>query len=707
MKRILVLILLSLIFTLISCEPMRISTKVQPFVIEPPKESTTVRKIPYNALIILDESQAKQSIYSDFNSNVIYTVEFPTGNLLRQALPVFFDNLFRETKYSNKSLPAVSKDTLIINSTVDTLNFVRKCCPESLEVVVYTKFDLYDSDILPVALPIMSYGSARMEKTGFVSNIDEKDYGNTAYRAIFNSLKNATDKINLTLSNQNSQILEAKQLINKDPSNATSYKVVANLSLKNNDITEALAASQMVIQLHPNSADGYLLLYKAYLSQRKYKDALVQLEKAISLSPKRFDLTKKLSEFYTSAGKIDKAIEVLKKYIEQRPDDEQAPLHLAMLYFKIGRYDESIKTCENVLKNLTISGIGVSIAKNDGEYIKIRSVEPNSPSEKAGLKPNYEILDIEGISTLNMKINEVVQRLRGQEGKEVKLLIKKPETEETFTKNIKRERFYSNPLVVEYMSIMALNYLEINDKGSAKRYIEEAEKISPQNDYLKIAKASYFLKDGQYERAINELYSLKDYSYATILKAIAYAKLGRFEEALKIYNKSDDSLLITNKIKGEFYSALLPYFERIENRAIEYERAGQYSQALKEYARLIQLSTPEKAQRIRSRIARIISANPSLIELKDDARRHFLHAEVLFSNNKFEEAIEELNRASQIQPFNPQIYFNKAVVYEKVSDYSKAIENMEIYLQLNPNATNAQTIRDQIYKWRFMLEKEI
>ncbi|MCS7215236.1 MAG: tetratricopeptide repeat protein [Thermodesulfovibrio sp.] len=709
MKKIKFLILFASVLTLISCEPIRINTKIQPFDIEPPKEAPMVKKVPYNSLIIIDDSQIKKSEYFDYNSNVIYTVEFPAGNLLKQALPIFFDTLFKESKYikMNESLPIVSKDTLIINSTVDTLNFVRKCCPESLEVVVYTKFYLYDSDILPISLPLQSHGSAKMEKPGLFSYIDEKDYGNTAYRAIFNSLKDATDKIYEALLNPKSQILKAKQLINKEPSNSLAYMVVANLSLRNNDIVEALAASQMVTQLSPDSSAGYLLLYKTYLSQKKYKDAITQLEKAISLDPKRADLQQKLAEFYTSRGKIDKAIEILRRYIEQRPDDIYAPLHLAMLYFKIGKYNESIKISENTVNKLKISGIGINITKNEDGYVSIKSVEPNSPSEKAGIKPNDKILSIDGKSTIEMNLNEIVQSLRGEEGKEVKLLIKKSQTEETFTKNIKRERFYLNPIVVDYMSIMALSYLETNDRNSARRYIEEAEKISSQNDYLKIARSALFIKEAYYQRAIDELSSLKDSKNAKMIQAIAYAKLGKFDEALKIYNSSEKSLLITNKVKSEFLLAIQPYLEKIENRAMEYERLGQYSQALREYARLVQILDMEKAQRIRSRIARIISANPSLIELRDDARKHFLHAEVLFTNNKFEEAIEELNKASQIQPFNPQIYFNKAVVYEKISEYEKAIENMEVYLQLNPNAPNAQIIRDQIYKWRFMLEKEI
>jgi len=59
-------------------------------------------------------------------------------------------------------------------------------------------------------------------------------------------------------------------------------------------------------------------------------------------------------------------------------------------------------------------------------------------------------------------------------------------------------------------------------------------------------------------------------------------------------------------------------------------------------------------------------------------------SEVLFTNNKFEEALTELDRVKEIIPFNPQTYFNKALIYEKLADYAQAIEIWRYFFNLIP-----------------------
>lgn len=708
MKRIILLLLIPFVFALISCEPIRITTKVAPFEVEPQKETPTIKKLPNEAVILIDDSKVYSA--TKYSADVIHTVEFPAGNLLRQVLPIYFDAMFTKTSYGKNLSHLMPENSLLIMASVENINFDEDCCvPLVLTVNARTQFIIYDNDLLEIALPVSASGSGKTSKPGLFASMNEKDYGTTAYQALYNSVKVATDAIYEAVKNPKAQISEAKQLINKDPNNLFAYRIVANLSLKNNDIAEALAASQMHVQLAPKETYGYLLLYKCYLAQSKYKEALIQLEQAVSLAPENGMLLVKLYDFYVEIGKYEKAVEAVKRYIEQRPDDQYAPLRLATLYFKLGKYDEVIRLSEKTVGNLSFSGIGAAVSKNEEKYVKINSVKPNSPAQKAELKPGYEITEIDGKSTLNMKLNEVIQKLRGEEKTEIKLTIKKPDSDETFTKTLMREKFYTTPVAASYMALMVLSYLEVNDIANARKYMEEAEKISSEDRFLKLAKAALYLKEGKYEKALNEASSVKDSDYAQILQAIAHAKLGKYEESLKVYKRISKSknLLITNKAKNELFIAFSPYLEKIENIAFEDEKAGQYGAALRQYAYLVQFLEPEKSEKIRSRVARIISKNPSLIELKDEARKHFLQAEVLFTKDKFEEAIKELDRASEIQPFNPQIYFNKAIIYEKISDYAKAIENMEVYLQLNPHAPNAQIIRDQIYKWRFMLEKEI
>lgn len=697
---------LILIFSLVfGCEPIRQSFKVKPFDIEPPKENLTVKNFPYEAIVLIDEDKTKISEYHDFEAGVIYEVDFPTGHLLRQALPVLFDKKFKKVTYS-KILPiTLPENALIVTTNVDTLNFTEKV--NFLSINVYTAFRLYDRDLLEIAIPWLSRGESKLKKPGLFSFIDERDYGITAYQAIYDSLKNASSEIDEIINNSQMSLMKAKQIINKEPSNTTAYKVIANLSLKNGDIAEALAASQMIVQLEPNNQDGHFLLYRAYSAQKKYKEALKSLEKAIALAPKDRRLMPELSNFHLRRGNIDKAKSVINEYLRNNPDDLNASLKLALLYFYEGNYDQAITTSKNALEKLSISGIGITIEKKEDQLAKVKKVLSNSPAEKAGVKPDYQIVEIDGQKTDSMAIDDIVGKLRGQAGTEVKIKLKPPDKEHTQTIELIREKFYADRTASSFLSVIAMSYLEKNQTEKALELIKEAEKISPQDSLLKVARASLYLKEGQYSKTLEEAASVKSNDFALIIQSIALAKLKRPEESINIYGKVKDSPIISEKKREEFLSALRPYIEQIETKAAEYERGGIIALALKEYGKIVNILNPEKSRSIRSRIGRIISNSPELVELRDEARKHFLQAEVLFTNGQFEEALRELDATLHFQPFNPQVYFNRAVIYEKISDYAKAIENLEIYLQLNPNDPKAQTLRDQIHKWRFILEREL
>ena len=72
----------------------------------------------------------------------------------------------------------------------------------------------------------------------------------------------------------------------------------------------------------------------------------------------------------------------------------------------------------------SLKGIGVQIGVRDGKLLIIAPLE-DTPGEKAGLKAEDEILELNGKSTKGITVDAAADQIRGEEGTQVELLIKR------------------------------------------------------------------------------------------------------------------------------------------------------------------------------------------------------------------------------------------------------------------------------------------
>jgi len=72
----------------------------------------------------------------------------------------------------------------------------------------------------------------------------------------------------------------------------------------------------------------------------------------------------------------------------------------------------------------TLFGIGIQIGVKDDQLVVIAPID-DTPADKAGLKSNDEILEIDGKSTKGMSVKDAADLIRGPKGTRVKLLIKR------------------------------------------------------------------------------------------------------------------------------------------------------------------------------------------------------------------------------------------------------------------------------------------
>jgi hypothetical protein len=97
--------------------------------------------------------------------------------------------------------------------------------------------------------------------------------------------------------------------------------------------------------------------------------------------------------------------------------------------------------------------------------------------------------------------------------------------------------------------------------------------------------------------------------------------------------------------------------------------------------------------------------------VSDEARRHFdrgtAAVELAKSPDDYEAAIKEFKQAIDLAPDWADAYFNLGKVQEQAEKFVDAIASLKKYLNLAPNATDAETVKSLINKLEFKAENTL
>ncbi|HWO76591.1 MAG TPA: S41 family peptidase [Bacillus sp. (in: firmicutes)] len=131
-----------------------------------------------------------------------------------------------------------------------------------------------------------------------------------------------------------------------------------------------------------------------------------------------------------SLRKVQRAFDLISTgYVEEIPKEElvegaiQGMLSALDDPYSVYMDEETTKQFSNTLES-EFEGIGAEISKIEGK-IYIISPFKNSPAEEAGLKPNDEIISVDGKNVSGMDLYDVTEMIRGEKGTVVNLVIKR------------------------------------------------------------------------------------------------------------------------------------------------------------------------------------------------------------------------------------------------------------------------------------------
>ncbi|MGM9987342.1 MAG: S41 family peptidase [Bacillaceae bacterium] len=143
------------------------------------------------------------------------------------------------------------------------------------------------------------------------------------------------------------------------------------------------------------------------------------------------------------------------------------------------------KTMEQFQQSLDSSfeGIGAEVSKED-EVLKVVSPIKDSPAQKAGLKPNDQILKVDGKSIEGLSQYEAVLKIRGEKGSTVTLTVKRPGVDELLTFKIVRDTIPQFTVFSEMKKENGkdIGYLHITSfsEDTAKEFKEHLGKLESQ-----------------------------------------------------------------------------------------------------------------------------------------------------------------------------------------------------------------------------------
>ena len=161
--------------------------------------------------------------------------------------------------------------------------------------------------------------------------------------------------------------------------------------------------------------------------------------------------------------------QIQSNYIEDVSDQDLVEGAISGMLSSLGDpYSEylDVETMEAFNEQIKASfeGIGAEVSMING-VVTIVSPLKGSPAEKAGLRPNDQVITIEGESTEGLDLLEAVAKIRGEKGTDVNIEVRRQNSEQLIPFTITRDTI---PLETVYSEVVeqndeAIGYIEITN----------------------------------------------------------------------------------------------------------------------------------------------------------------------------------------------------------------------------------------------------
>jgi tetratricopeptide (TPR) repeat protein len=497
-------------------------------------------------------------------------------------------------------------------------------------------------------------------------------------------------------------IEQYQQIVKIEPDNVDDHLLLGRLYRLNNDLQKAENEFKIAVKLQPDSEEAvttlaylyneegdatravqvlssvpdagrsakmYSALGYTYEQQKQYKEAINAYRRAIELDRDNLDAIRGLAENLMNDGQTDAALEQYKIIADANPEDAQTYLHMAEIYRKSGKFDlalENLKKAETMVQDsIEVPYNMAAVYQAQGRFDEaaqtlqdlLKKTEKPDNSYTQGERNNRAVF-LERLGT--------VYRDQG----------KYPEAVDVFRKMI---ALGDDNAVRGYQQVID-TYREAKQWQQATAAAKEAVQRLPNDRGLQMVYAAQLADTGQPDKALSEVQSLlkgkPDDRDVYITLAQMNTRLKRWDDAQHALDKAEQ---LSTKPDDKEYVYFL--------RGSSFERQKKYEQA-EEMFRKVLAGDPQngmtlnylgymladrgvKLEEALGLIKRAVEMEPSNGAYMDSLGWAY------FRLGKYDQAEEELVKASQRIGTDPTVHDHLGDVYQKTGRLKLAVAHWE------------------------------
>jgi tetratricopeptide (TPR) repeat protein len=369
------------------------------------------------------------------------------------------------------------------------------------------------------------------------------------------------------------------------------YMDTIRLLMASRKVNKALDLSKEYLKKFPSKPEPYIAIYSIHRLRGNRKEALRILERAYRRFPDHREILIFLADEYIKAKKMEKAKNVLHRFAKVSPDNPFPYYLLGQLYLSEGKTNKAIEYLQKALEiKKTFEAAFVTLGR---VYEKREEHASAENLYKSILKEDPDnSLALEKLAQLYVAMGRVAEARR-----------------------IYRKLLNLYPENYQYRHQYAITLMQSGDFYRAREVLEEIYRNHP-ND-LNVA-----------------------YSYALSLELT-----GELKDALSIYEG---------------------LYKKVPNNSRVIERLANVYMGL---------GMHDKAEEL---IKKGLFLNPASVKL------HMLKANLLMDREKYRESLGVLDRVISINPKEYRAYFLKAIALDFLGRIVEAEENLKKAMELQP-----------------------